>query len=73
MLDGIAESRAVFRGATAGLWRKLGGTAAYDGLPLLVQKTYAALEGKGPSPVPIEEVDDVARMVAAFTDPQRAL
>jgi predicted dehydrogenase len=73
MIDGIAESRAVFRGATAGLWRKLGGVAAYDGLPVFVQKTYAALEGGGPSPAPIEEVDDVARMVAAFTDPARSI
>ena len=73
MLDGIAESSAVFRAATAGLWRKLGGTAAYDGLPLFVQKAYAAFEGTAPSPVPIDEVDDVARMVAAFTDPARSI
>jgi predicted dehydrogenase len=73
MIDGLAESRALFRAATAGLWRKLGGTASYDGLPLLVQKVYANLAGKGPAPVPIDEVDDVARMVAAFTDPARAL
>lgn len=73
LVDGLAESRAVFRGATAGLWRKLGGTSSYDGLPILISKTYGALENKGTPPVPLEEVDDVARMVAAFTDPERSL
>lgn len=73
LLDGLAESRAVFTGATAGLWRKLGGTSSYDGLPTLMSKTYAAIEKGGPPPVPLEEVDEVAQMVAAFTDPRRAL
>jgi predicted dehydrogenase len=73
VVDGLSEARAVFRGATAGLWRKLAGTSTYDGLATLMTRTYAALEQGAPRPVPLDEVDDVARMVDAFTDSKLAL
>jgi hypothetical protein len=73
LVDGLAESLAVASGTLASLWRKLGGTASYDGLSAIVAATYAALARREPAPVPLDEIDDVARMVAAFTDPERAL
>jgi predicted dehydrogenase len=66
-VDGIVESRDIFVGAVRGLWRKLGGVSIYDGLSFLVRRTYAALEEGGAPPVPIEEIDDVARLVDDFT------
>lgn len=73
LIDGVAESRAILRGATAGFWRKLAGTSSYDGLPLFVSKVYAALEDGSPPPVTLDDVDEVARMVAAFTDTECSL
>src|SRR5262245_24892111 len=72
-VDGLAESQAVLRGTIGGLSRKLGGVSIYDGLVELVARTYGALEQKGPPPVPLEEIDDVARMVAATTSPENML
>jgi predicted dehydrogenase len=71
--DGLAESLALFRGATVGFWRKLAGTSSYDGLATLLRGAYESLESGARPPVPLEEIDDVARMVAAFTAPERAL
>ena len=63
LLDGIAESRDVFRGTVAGFWRKLGGKSSYDGLLELFSRTYRALEQHEPQPVPLDEIDAVARLV----------
>jgi hypothetical protein len=73
MVDGLAESRAVLRGALGGLWRKLAGTGSYDGLPELVSRTYRAVRAKAEPPVPLEEIEAVARMVADFTRPELML
>lgn len=73
MIDGLAESRAVRRGAIGGLWRKLAGTGTYDGLPELLSRTYQALEKGEAPPVPLDEIDAVARMVADFTRPELML
>jgi predicted dehydrogenase len=73
MIDGLAESRGVLRGAIGGLWRKLAGTGSYDGLAELVSLTYLALEKKEAPPVPLDEIETVARMVADFTRPELML
>lgn len=73
MVDGLAESRAMLRGAIGGLWRKLAGTASYDGLPELISRMYLALEKKEAPPAPLEEIEAVARMVADFTRPELML
>jgi predicted dehydrogenase len=73
LLDGLAESRDILRSATVGFWRKLGGASGYDGLATLISRAYAALRDDAPPPVSLVEVDDVARMVAGFTDPERML
>jgi predicted dehydrogenase len=67
LVDGIIESRDVLRGTVAGFWRKLGGVSRYDGLPELIGRTYRALENKQLQPVPLEEIDEVARLVDHFT------
>jgi predicted dehydrogenase len=71
-VDGVIESRDLFTAVVRGLWRKLGGVSIYDGLSSLVRQTYAALEEGGEAPVPIQEIDDVARLVEDFTRPELA-
>jgi predicted dehydrogenase len=68
LVDGIVESRGVLRGTLAGFWRKLGGINTYDGLPLLIARTYTALEHGAPPPISLIEIDEVARIVDRFTD-----
>jgi predicted dehydrogenase len=67
VISGIAESRDVLWGTLAGFWRKLGGVSSYDGLPELIARTYGTLEANEPQPVPLEEIDEVARLVERFT------
>lgn len=67
VISGIAESRDVLRGTLAGFWRKLGGVSSYDGLPELIARTYRAVEMHEVQPVPLEEIDEVARLVDRFT------
>lgn len=67
LVDGIAESRDVFRGSIAGFLRKLGGKSSYDGLLEFFARTYRALESHEPQPVSLEEIDEVARLVDRFT------
>jgi predicted dehydrogenase len=70
LLNGIAESRAVLDASIRGFARKLGGTSRYDGLPLFISRTYAALDGGDEAPVSLDDIDAVSRMVAAFTNPE---
>jgi predicted dehydrogenase len=67
VLGGIAESGAVLRGTLAGFFRKLGGTSSYDGLPELIKRTYQTIERGLEQPVPLQEIDDVAKLVHRFT------
>jgi predicted dehydrogenase len=67
LVDGIEEARSVFRGSIAGFGRKLAGTGSYDGLAELVGRTYAAIEGGGPPPVTLDEIDAAASLVDGFT------
>jgi hypothetical protein len=69
-LNGFSESRDVLRGALAGFWRKLGGTSSYDGLSVLIRRTYDALEIGGSQPIPLAEIDHVASIVDRFTAPE---
>jgi predicted dehydrogenase len=73
LIDGIAESRDLFRGTVAGFWRKLAGKSSYDGLPEFIARTYQALATGSAPPVSLEEVDDAARLVSAFTMPESKL
>jgi predicted dehydrogenase len=68
VINGIAESRDVLRGAVSGFWRKLAGVSSYDGLPELIARTYRALEKHEPQPIPLGEIDDVAQLVERFTN-----
>ena len=67
LIDGLIESRDIFKGSLVGFWRKLAGSSSYDGLAELIKLTYLAVEKNGPPPIPIEEIDDVARLVDSFT------
>lgn len=70
--DGLCEARDVFTSTVQGLWRKLGGVSSYDGLAELLARTYAALGTGGEPPVPLDEIDAVAKLVADFTNPEFA-
>jgi predicted dehydrogenase len=67
VIDGVAESRDVLHGTIAGFWKKLGGAGIDDGLRNLLAHTYRALEKHEPQPVPLEEIDEIARLVESFT------
>jgi hypothetical protein len=73
LVDGLAESRDVFKGATASFWRKLAGTSSYDGLAELIARTYSTLEKKAPPPVTLEDIDAAARLLDRFTANNSAL
>lgn len=67
MVDGIVESRDVLWGSLAGFWRKLAGTSSYDGLREFLARTYRAIGMDEPPPVPLEEIDAVARLLDSLT------
>ena len=66
LIDGVIEARDVLTGSVAGFWRKLGGISNYDGLRELIVRTYGALERQEVSPVPLEEIDETAKLVERF-------
>lgn len=66
-LGGLAEGRALWRGAFGTLWRKLsGGPGAYEGLWELLARTYRAIETGAEPPVAPGQVLAVNRLVAAL-------
>jgi predicted dehydrogenase len=74
VLDGIEEAIDVSVGALGGLALKLGGgPLTYDGLYELVARMYRSLETGGPTPVPMPQIDHVARLVADFTREENML
>jgi predicted dehydrogenase len=73
LLDGVVEARDVLYATIAGFWRKLGGVSRYDGLSELIATTYRALELHQPQPISLDEIDNVARLVERFTEPELKL
>jgi predicted dehydrogenase len=67
LVDGMAEARDVLRGTVVGFWRKLAGTSSYDGLPELIARIYRSLEKREAQPIPLDEIDETARLVDSFT------
>jgi predicted dehydrogenase len=67
LIDGIVESRDVLSGTVAGFWRKLGGRSSYGGLLEVIARTYRALELHEPQPIPLDDIDEVARLVYCLT------
>lgn len=67
LLEGMVEARDILRGTLAAFTRKLAGTSSYDGLPEMIDRVYGALERDEPLPVPLDEIDAVARLVDQFT------
>lgn len=62
------EARDVRRAAYRSLWRKLGNhPGAYEGLWALLAQLYRALANGGESPVPIQQVEEVSRLIADLT------
>jgi predicted dehydrogenase len=70
LVDGIVESRDGLTGTIASFWKKLGGVGSYDGLTEMMARTYQAVEMKEPQPISVEEIDEVARLVNRFTEPE---
>jgi predicted dehydrogenase len=70
LIDGIQESRDGLKGTVTAFWKKLGGVGSYDGLTEIMEQTYRAVEMKQPQPIPLEEIDQVARLVDHFTKPE---
>jgi predicted dehydrogenase len=73
VIDGIAEARDVLTGTVAAFWRKLAGTGRYDGLGELTVQTYRSLKMHETQPIPLEEIDEVARLVDGLTKPELRL
>ena len=73
LVDGIAEARDVLTGTVAGFWRKLAGRSSYDGLPELIARIYRSLERREAQPIPLDEIDETARLVDRFTKPDLKL
>ncbi len=72
--NGRAIAKAEKRNAFRGLFRKLsGGPGAYEGLWELLRTTYSAIESKGPSPVSMEQIQQVNRLVADLTAAENQL
>jgi predicted dehydrogenase len=69
LVDGVAEARSLLSSVVAGFWRKLGGRSRYDGLAELIARTYQALASGASPPVSPGEIDEVARLVDAFSSP----
>jgi predicted dehydrogenase len=70
LIDGVAESRDLMVGSVAGFVRKLGGTSSYDGLGEMLDSTYSALRLREPQPIPLDEIDEVARLVERLSQPE---
>jgi predicted dehydrogenase len=68
LLDGIVESRDVFRTTVAGFWRKLAGATSYDGLPDFISRIYRSLETGRALPITLQEIDASAKLVSDFTN-----
>jgi hypothetical protein len=66
LFDGIAEARDVLTGTVASFWRKLAGSG-YDGLTEFITRVYRSLEMHEPQPIPLDEIDEIARLVDNFT------
>lgn len=73
VIDGLVETRDVFRGTLASFWRKLGGTGSYDGFSELIGRVYQCLQTGQPQPVSLDEIDEIARLVDRFTRPSLQL
>lgn len=73
LVDGIQESRDGLMGTVAAFWKKLGGVGSYDGLTEIMEQTYRAVEMNRPQPIPLEEIDQVTRLVDHFTKPELEL
>ena len=67
LVDGLAESRAIFRSALAGFRRKLGGVSSYDGLPEFVASVYRAVGTHQAQPVSLDELEQTVQLVDQFT------
>ncbi len=62
--NALAEARVVRRSAWRLLWRKLGGgPGAYDGLWLLLRRTYESLAAGTPSPISLDDMLNVNQLV----------
>jgi predicted dehydrogenase len=70
MIDGVAESRDLMLGSVVGFIRKLAGTSSYDGLAEMLNSIYRALHAHEPQPIPLDEIDEVARLVERLSRPE---
>jgi hypothetical protein len=73
LFEGLKEAGALANATVRAFGRKLAGTSRYDGLPLFIARTYASLETGSPPPVSLDEIDAVAKLVAAFSEPELML
>jgi predicted dehydrogenase len=63
LVDGLAESKAVFSGSFGGLYRKLGGRSSYDGMREFIGEVYDAVEKGTPPPVTMDEIEELSALI----------
>jgi len=69
LVDGVAESRAVFAGSFGGLYRKLAGSSSYDGMKAFIGEIYAAIRNGTPPPVSLDEIDELSTLIDRLIEP----
>jgi predicted dehydrogenase len=64
LVNALEEAKVVRRSAWGLLWRKLGGgPGAYEGLWLLIHRVYESVAAGTPSPISLEDMFEVNRLV----------
>jgi predicted dehydrogenase len=64
LVNALEEAKVIRRSAWHLLWRKLsGGPGAYDGLWLLIRRVYESVASEQPSPISLDDMFEVNRLV----------
>jgi len=72
-LNGLAQARANFVAACAGLWGRIAANPGpYAGMWEILKRTYEALRRGEPQPVSVEDIDATQRLLAALVPQHEA-
>jgi predicted dehydrogenase len=63
LVDGVAESKAIFAGSFGGLYRKLAGRSSYDGMKEFIGEVYDAIANGTSPPVTLDELEELSTLI----------